>query len=237
MKRNVAIIPARSGSKSIKDKNIKLFLTKPLISYSINLAKSIKEIDRVIVSTDCNNIANISKKYGAEVPFVRPKFLSEDDTPIDDVMKHCCDELNNEGYIPDSIILLFPTNPVRKDKHIKECLRVYYKKKYDCVFTVNESPAHYTPYWTIVKNRDQVTYFDGTDLAKGPNRRQDFSQKCYAKNDIAFVFNPNNLKKTVPSIFGVNNKFLVTKKKYDADINNLEDWDIAEKRFMEIFQS
>ena len=84
----IAIIPARKNSKRIKNKNIKKFFKKPIISYSIKAAKKSKIFDRIIVSTDSKKIARISKMYGAEIPFVRPKELSDDFTGSNDVIKH-----------------------------------------------------------------------------------------------------------------------------------------------------
>ena len=84
----IAIIPARKGSKRIKNKNIKLFFGKPIIYWSIKAAKDSKLFDKIIVSTDCKIIANIANKFGAETPFVRPKNLSGDVVNVDKVIKH-----------------------------------------------------------------------------------------------------------------------------------------------------
>jgi|APSaa5957512535_1039671.scaffolds.fasta_scaffold36074_2 CMP-N,N'-diacetyllegionaminic acid synthase len=120
-----AIIPARGGSKSIKDKNIVDFCNKPLIAYSIDHALKSKYIDRVIVSTDSEIIANIAKQYGAEVPFIRPLELAQDDTLDLPVIKHCLDYLNrNEKYIPDIVVHLRPTSPLRTPKMVDDAIRM-----------------------------------------------------------------------------------------------------------------
>ena len=140
MKNILAVIPARGNSKSIKNKNIKLLFGKPLIYYSINIAKRSKSINRIIVSSDSKKIINIAKKYGAEAPFVRPKELSKDNSEDYGLFLHCLKWLEkNENYIPDLIVHLRPTYPIRSakivDKAIKFALR---KKGYDSIRSVSE---------------------------------------------------------------------------------------------------
>ena len=111
----VAIIPARGGSKSIPDKNIKDLAGKPLIAHSIERALECKSIDRTIVSTDSKKIAEIAKKYGAEAPFIRPEELASDTTPMLPVLQHAVHHLEeNEKYPIDIVILLDPTSPFRR---------------------------------------------------------------------------------------------------------------------------
>ena len=99
IKNILAIIPARGGSKTILKKNIKKMCGKPLIYYPIRLAKSIKAINRIVVSTDSKEIAKVARKFGAYVPFLRPSGLSKDDTPMLPVLQHCIRYLkDNEGY-------------------------------------------------------------------------------------------------------------------------------------------
>ena len=123
----VAIIPARSGSKSIKDKNIIPYKGKPLIYHSIKTALKSKYINRVIVSTDSNKYKKISMKFGAEVPFLRPKKYSSDNSIDYDYILHASKFLIKNKYYPDMIILLRPSTPNRTtqivDKGIKFFIR------------------------------------------------------------------------------------------------------------------
>jgi len=124
-KKVLAIIPARAGSKGVPRKNIRSLLGKPLIAYSIESARASQYIDRVIVSTDGKEIAKIAKKYGAEVPFVRPAELARDDTPDFPVFAHCLQWLKEqEGYTPDLIVHLRPTGPLRTAAEIDEAVEV-----------------------------------------------------------------------------------------------------------------
>jgi N-acylneuraminate cytidylyltransferase len=110
----VAIIPARSGSKSLVDKNIKLLSGHPLIAYSIAIAKLSKKVDRVIVSTNSQRYADIAKQYGAEVPFIRPDKYSTDTATDKGFLAHAMNWLKeNEGYLPEYWVHLRPTTPLR----------------------------------------------------------------------------------------------------------------------------
>lgn len=229
MKRNVAVIPARGGSKGIPDKNIREFAGKPLIAWTIEQAREAKGVDRVIVSTDSERIADVARSYGAEIPFIRPAAISTADTPIEPVLLHAYEWLvSNEDYRANSMILLFPTNPLREIKHIEDALTLFNGSHADSVITVNHSPAHYTPYWTLIRTEDgTVSYFGGQDIRTGYARRQDFPRQCYAKNDLVFVLRPQNLFADIPSLFGERVELSLTDRIYDGDINTDEDWDLT----------
>lgn len=228
-RKTVAVIPARGGSQAIPHKNIRPFEGKPLIAWAIACALASKNIDRVIVSTDSRQIADISRACGAEVPFLRPDLISTADTPIEPVMAHAYEWLvHHENYRPDALILLFATSPLRERHHIEEALDLFYESQADSVISVNESPAHYTPYWTLVRSPNGVvSYFDGQDIRTGYTRRQDFPQTCWAKNGLVFVIKPQNLFDNPPSLYGRRVEFYVTERLYDGDINTEEDWELV----------
>ena len=120
----LAIIPARGGSKSIPRKNIRNFAGYPLIAYSIAAGKAAKNVNRLLVSTDDEEIASIAKDYGAEIPFLRPTELSQDDTPDLPVFQHALAWLEeNEGYHPDILVQLRPTSPLRRTIHIDHAVQ------------------------------------------------------------------------------------------------------------------
>tara|TARA_Y100001958_G_C21072302_1_gene431394 strand:+ start:9 stop:716 length:708 start_codon:yes stop_codon:yes gene_type:complete len=118
----LSIITARGGSKGLPGKNVIKILGKPLISWTINHALNSKYIDRLIVSTDDKKIANVSKKYGADVPFMRPSHLAEDESSSIDVVLHAIDWLENNNEFYDYIILLEPTSPLRETSDIDNSL-------------------------------------------------------------------------------------------------------------------
>ena len=150
MKNILAIIPARGGSKGLPDKNILPLLGHPLISYSIKAGLDSKLINRVIVTTDSEKIADISKEYGADVPFIRPSEYAQDMSTDFEVFEHALKWLKeNEEYVPDIIVQLRPTSPVRKVEIIDECIKLLMGSEYDSLRIVTPSPI--TPYkmWTI----------------------------------------------------------------------------------------
>ena len=111
---SLALIPARGGSKGLPRKNIKNLLGKPLIAWSIEAALNSKVVDRMIVSTDDKEISNVAKFCGAEVPFIRPTELAQDNSTTFSVIGHALDWLENrQSYVPDYLILLEPTSPLR----------------------------------------------------------------------------------------------------------------------------
>ena len=139
-KKFLAIIPARSGSKGIKDKNIRSFCGKPLIYYTIKEAKKSKFLNRIIVSTDSKKYAAIAKKYGAEVPFLRPKELARDKSLIIDVVIDLLKKLEiRENYKPDYIVLLQPTSPLRTCQDIDKCIKLALTKKCNGVMTISST--------------------------------------------------------------------------------------------------
>lgn len=141
-KQVLALIPARAGSKGVPNKNIRPLLGKPLIVYSIGAAKASKYIDRVIVSTDGEKIAKIAKRAGAEVPFLRPVELAQDNTPDAPVFEHCIKWLKeHENYTADIIVHLRPTGPLRTAKEIDEAVELLEKyPSADSVRSVEEPP-------------------------------------------------------------------------------------------------
>lgn len=134
----LAIIPARGGSKSIPRKNIQLFAKFPLIAYSISAGLASESITRVIVSTDDEEIAEISLNYRAEVPFLRPAELAQDDTPDLPVFKHALEWLEkHDQYLPDIVVQLRPTSPLRRTQHIDHAVwRLLEHPEADAVRTV-----------------------------------------------------------------------------------------------------
>lgn len=133
---NLAIIPARGGSKRIPKKNIKLFHGKPIIAYSIEAALSSNCFDEVIVSTDCEEIADIAKKFGAQVPFVRPAAFSDDYATTTDVIKHAIKWYENNNLIINNICCIYATAPFVSRTDISTGLETLINGNYDYAFSV-----------------------------------------------------------------------------------------------------
>ena len=136
----IALIPARSGSKRIKNKNIKNFFGKPLIAYSIKLAIKSKLFDKVIVSTDSKKIAKIAKKYGAVVPFLRPKKISNDYAVDQDVINHFLEYAKTSKIKVNILCYLYATAPLLKSSTLHKCYKLLIKSNYPKVATVCKFP-------------------------------------------------------------------------------------------------
>ncbi len=122
--KTIALIPARGGSKGLSDKNIRSMAGKPLIAFSIEEAKKCKYLDRIVVSTDSEQIARVAKKYGAETPFLRPKKLAKDNSPTIDAILHALDWFEKKGETFDLLVLLEPTSPLREGKDITKPIEI-----------------------------------------------------------------------------------------------------------------
>ena len=143
-------ICARGGSKGLPKKNIKNLKGKPLIAWSIEQALRINKISDVVVSTDSEEIANVSKDYGAKVPFLRPDYLAEDGAGKWDVWQHAlhtCEKIYNKGY--DLYLDLDCTSPLRDDEDIYNAIENLMESTADCIFSISESRKN--PYFNMVE--------------------------------------------------------------------------------------
>ena len=234
----VAVIPARGGSKRIPKKNIRNFCGKPMIAWTILNALKSKQLDRVIVSTDDKEIARIAKKYGAEVPFLRPAELAIPTIGIEPTLKHAYEWLlKNDNYKANALVLLMPTAPLRQTRHIDEAIEIFKKKKVSSVVAVNETPANHTPYWTLIRSpKGKVSLWGGVSLKNIITRSQDFPQKCYARNDLIYVLKPKNLFEKKSNLYGnkVELYIIPDPSNYEADINTPDEWADAEMKFQKL---
>jgi CMP-N-acetylneuraminic acid synthetase len=142
----LAVITARGGSKGIPQKNLRLLAGKPLIAYSIQAALQSKTLNKIIVSTDDKTIADLSKQYGAEVPFLRPKHLATDTATGLSVLQHAVSYLaEKEGYVADIIVCLQPTSPLRSAGDIDQAVTLCMNTGADSVISLCQAEHH--PYW------------------------------------------------------------------------------------------
>ena len=180
----IAIIPARGLSKGVPRKNIKTLSGKPLIAWTIEAALASKLINRVIVSTEDQEIAEISKFYGAEVPFLRPIELSQDDTPTLLVLQNLLKKIDLKDI--DNIITLQPTSPLRTTQHLNEAISTFEKYTYsDCLVSCIEVPHNFTPESIMkINNEGFLQNFYEDNIQTKYLRRQD-KPKYYARNGAA----------------------------------------------------
>ncbi len=178
----IAIIPARSGSKSVPHKNIREIAGKPMLAYSIEHAKSSKYINRVILSTDSPDYAKIGQHYGAEVPFLRPAEYSTDTALDIDVFRHCLNYLKDmEGVLPDIVVQLRPTYPIRQPDDIDHMIELLLQHE-DADSVRSIAPAKEIPYKMWHKNELGFLSPVMKDIPEGYNMPRQNLPKVYYQN-------------------------------------------------------
>jgi len=221
----LAIIPARGGSKGIPMKNIQKLCGKSLIEYTIRSAISSSKINRVIVSTDNARIAQVSKKAGAEVPFLRPKILSKDNSPTTETIKHAINFLQKKySYEPDIICLLQPTSPIRDLSVIDNSITKLQRTNATSVITVAKIKNH--PFASFWYSKGYLKPFRAS-FAKYYQRQK--YPPLYYPTGAVYTFWTKNLKK-YNSIYGPRIKPIIINQEDNIDIDTLFDLFIAEMR-------
>jgi CMP-N-acetylneuraminic acid synthetase len=221
----VAFIFARGGSKGLPGKNIRLLGGKPLIAWSIEHALAVKRIVRVIVSTDSEKIAEVSRDYGAEVPFIRPRELARDDSSEWLAWHHALNYLlETTRVLPEVMVSVPTTAPLRLAIDIENCLDEYEKSDTDVVITVTE--AHRNPYFNMVKyNTDGTVGFVNPPQSAIAHRQKtpvvfDMATVCYvARSDFVMTHN---------AIFEGRVRAVHVPRERAIDIDTLFDFQMAE---------
>ena len=218
-----AIIPARGGSKGVPRKNILPLAGRPLIAYSIAAGQAARSVDRLVVSTDDAEIADVSRGFGAEVR-LRPAPLAADDTPTRDVLQHVVEELAREGYRPDAVLTLQPTSPLRTARHIDEATALFAADaQADSLVSCIDVPHIFHPRSVMRKNAAGylVPYLED----KQPSRRQD-KEPVFARNGAAiYITRTNRLKDYV---FGGKLIAYMMDPNCSLDIDTVDDFVAAE---------
>lgn len=222
-KRILALIPARGGSKGMPGKNLKRLFGKPLISWTIEESKKSRYIDKIVVSTDYEAIANVAIKYGVEVPFKRPRKLAGDDARMMDVVSHCIRFFQNAGDNYDIIILLQPTSPLRSADDIDKAIEFFIEKGAGAVVGVVE--CEYSPLLanTLPRGLSMNNFLTGNI---GNKNRQDL-KTYYRINgavylaDIGFIMDKRNW-------YGPKTFAYIMERENSVDIDSLFDFTLAE---------
>lgn len=222
--RLLAIVPARGGSKGVPRKNIRPLAGRPLIAYSIAAGQGAESVDRLVVSTDDAEIADISRGLGAEVR-LRPATLAADDTPTQDVLQHVVEELAREGYRPDAVLTLQPTSPLRTARHIDEAAALYEADaQADSLVSCTDVPHIFHP--CSVMRKDAAGYLVPYLNDKQPTRRQD-KEPVFARNGAAiYITRTNRLKDYV---FGGKLIAYMMDPESSLDIDTVGDFAAAER--------
>ena len=218
----LCIIPARSGSKGLSNKNIRLLGGNPMIYYSIKIAQKIVKNEDICVSTDSTTIAKIAIKYGVDVPFLRPQELSTDIATTESVILHSLNWYLEKGKSFDVVILLQPTSPLRQEFHIKESLSEF---NLDLDMVVSVKIPKSNPYFTIFEE-DENSFL--IQSKKGNFSRRQDCPKVYEYNGAIYIINVKSLLSKGYQNFNKIKKYIMSEE-YSVDIDNEYDFENAER--------
>lgn len=219
----LAVIPARGGSKGVPGKNIKELAGKPLIAYTIEAAIASNIFEKVIVSTDSTEIAEIAAGFGAEVPFLRPHEISGDLTSSDDVILHALSFYEQQGIRFDEVCKLQPTSPLRSGRHLQESYQLFCDKNADFVVSVCE--CEHSPLWSGVIGDDlRLDKFISEEAKRAC--RQDLPT-YYRLNGAIYMGKTNRFYEN-KSFLGKNSVAYIMSQEESVDIDSELDFKLAE---------
>jgi len=228
--RVLGIITARGGSKGIPGKNLKLLGGRPLLDHTIDAAND-TPLDRLILSTEDNKIADAARSLGCEVPFMRPAELARDETPHLPVIQHAAKwMLERQNYKPDIVLTLQPTSPLRSAADIAAALRMLELSGADSVVSVTEVSAHAHPMrmLRVDDTGHAVLFATGQPVRKRINRRQDLP-KAWVMNGAIYACRTDVLFAAEPSLYGDSVVAYPMPAERSISIDDLEDWAAAER--------
>ena len=217
----LALIPARGGSKGINDKNIISSAGKPLIAYSIEAAKKSKYIDSIVVTTDSEKIAEVAKRYGARVPFLRPAELAADTSKTIDAVLHAIKTLKSMGENYDTLVLLQPTQPLRTTDDIGKAIELYYESGENglvSISSVDDSPL-------LIRSIDEDGKLINLLSQNSTCRRQDMPN-YYKVNGCIYINKIDEINENTS--FNDNKVPFIMDKEHSIDIDELSDLWMAE---------
>jgi CMP-N,N'-diacetyllegionaminic acid synthase len=219
----LAIIPARGGSKGLPRKNLQRLSGKPLIAHTIEAARVARSLQRIVVSTESPEIAEVGRQYGAEVPFLRPPELAGDETPTLPVLQHVLTQLDaTEGCTPEIIVVLQPTSPLRRAEDIDKAVDLLERSGADSVVSLCAAEHH--PAWMKRLEGDRVLPF--LENAPEYTRRQDMPP-VYRLNGAIYITRRRILMEE-NHILGQDTRGLVMDAESSVDIDTLFDLKLAD---------
>jgi CMP-N-acetylneuraminic acid synthetase len=221
----LAIVPARGGSKGVPGKNMRPLAGRSLLEYAASAARASGVIDRTILSTDSEEIADAGRRAGLEVPFLRPAALATDETPMLSVVRHAIAQVEASGWTPHLVVLLQPTSPLRKPDHVRNAVATLRSSGADSVVTVVEVPKHLSPDYVMRIEGGILKPFlpTGADVA----RRQD-ARVAYSRDGTVYAFRRDTLDR-FGTIYGEDCRPLVVDSAESLSIDSQSDWDAAER--------
>jgi CMP-N,N'-diacetyllegionaminic acid synthase len=227
----LGLVTARAGSKGLRGKNLRRLHGKPLLAYTIESALASGVIERLVLSTEDEEIASVGKALGCEVPFMRPSELAQDQTPHLPVILHAVRWLaEHEAYQPDAVMILQPTSPLRSAADIESAVALLASSSADSVLSVSEVPTHYHPMRMLRLNDDgeACLLVTGEPVRRRINRRQDLTD-AWVMNGAIYCCRVHTLAGAEPSLYGDRVLAYRMPASRALSIDDAADWDAAER--------
>lgn len=225
-RKTLGLIVARGGSKGIPGKNIRELAGRPLIAHTADVARRSSTLDRVVLSTDSREIADLAESFGIEVPFLRPAELARDDTPTLPVVQHALHVLVQAGSRYDAVCLLQPTHPLRTVEMIDRCVDKLWHSGADSVFTVMPVPHSFNPHWVYLSD-DEGRLVIATGAREPIPRRQELPP-AFAREGSVYVTRTEVIRRG--SLYGKTSKGVVVSPGDSVNLDTEADWREAELR-------
>lgn len=229
--RILGLIPARGGSKGVPGKNIKLLGGKPLLEYTSTVAKASKYLSKVIVSSDDDNIIEVAKTLGVEVPFKRPAHLAVDTAPTVQVISHALDFFASQGEFFDAVCLLQVTAPFRNVAFLDQAIQRFIESDSESLISVLEVPQDYNPHWVFEADENNTLHISTGDHDI-ITRRQNLPRAFHRDGSI-YITKTEVLQKQ-SSLYGKSISYIESSREFYVNIDTQADWEKAE-RFVQIF--
>lgn len=224
--RILGLIPARGGSKGVPHKNIKALCGRPLLQYTADSALAATRLSQVVLSTEDEEIADVGRYCGLEVPFMRPPELAEDETPMLPVVQHALTWFEKRGQPFDAVCLLQPTNPLRTAAVIDGCIELFIESGADAAVTVLPVPAEHNPHWVYFRGEDGALRLS-TGEAMPISRRQELPEAFHREGSV--YVSRRKVVMEENSLYGRRVVGYPLKAECSVNIDNLSDWQRAEK--------
>ena len=233
----LGVIPARGGSKGIPGKNIRPFLGRPLLEWTIETARASGVFREIALSTDDDDIARTARGAGLQVPFMRPSHLAGDDVPTAPVIRHAVEWHQSHGWTPVAVMVLEPTSPGRQPFHLQEAARLLMQHDVDSVASVSRVPHHYVPAKQLTLAVDgQLSGADGTHVRNMVHRRQELAPR-YAFDGVVFACRTKWLLQEPCTLWGDRVLGLVVDPNFAVDLDEPADGAPAEERLRPILRA
>jgi len=223
----LGVIPARGGSKGIPGKNLRSLAGKPLLARAAEAARQSGVIDRVILSTDSEEIAELARTLGLEVPFLRPADLANDAAPMQPTIEHAVVALERTGWRTDAVVILQPTAPLRRGEHVSRAVEILETTDASSVVSVIPIPAHFSPHYAmrVVHGRLETFMPEGIRIV----RRQDV-EPAYARDGTVYAVR-RDVVVLEHDLYGRRCRPLVLDPEESLVLDSEADWKRAEAYF------